>query len=191
MAKQDQNKGSKLQSFFFIIVVPFIFAITVVLIILTIRGVDVFDYAGKIGNKIPGISNVVTTADEADNTRKTQQLKSSLTSSKDKVAQLKQEIDGKQAEIDGLNQQVEKLESELDSAKESKKDKTSTIKEVAQSFQEMDEKSAAPIIEKMDKNLAIQVLEKVPSEQRGKILGEMNPDAAASITNSLLAGNSQ
>ncbi|RDY72156.1 MgtE protein, partial [Halobacillus trueperi] len=58
--------------------------------------------------------------------------------------------------------------------------------EMAQSFQVMDPEEAAPILENMNQNLAVQVLNDVASEERGEILGQMDPEAAANIASMLI-----
>ncbi|UOQ43052.1 hypothetical protein MUN89_13980 [Halobacillus salinarum] len=189
LANQEEEKGSKLQSFFFIFVVPLIFAITVVLIILTVKGVHVIDYAQKISNDIPGVSKVVSTSEEKDKAREQEQVQSTIQEKDEKIASLKDDVDMKQATIEDLHQQIEKLEADLAASKEVNEEQTDKLKELAQSFEGMDEEKAAPILESMDGPLAVQVLEKVPSEERGKILGEMSPEKAAALASSILGSN--
>ena len=50
MAKKitDKQQGSKLQWFFFVIIIPIVFAITLAWIVLTLLGVNVTEQAGKV-----------------------------------------------------------------------------------------------------------------------------------------------
>lgn len=60
----------------------------------------------------------------------------------------------------------------------------SKIQEYAQAYAEMKPKEAAGIIEAMpnDLELAARILWQMTAEDRGKILGVMDPDVAAKIT---------
>ncbi|WP_176142517.1 MotE family protein [Halobacillus hunanensis] len=193
--KHDQEKGSKLQWFFFVLVVPALFALTLTVVVLTIMGVNVVEKAESYANQIPGLSTFVSTADESQNTRQTEQFETVIAEHNEKIDQLQQQVEDKQLTIDELHQQIEQLETDLESALAASDEQqtedssagSDPMKEMAVSFEEMDEEKAAPIIENMDQDLAVQLLAEVASSQRGAILGAMTPEAAAKIA-SLLTG---
>ncbi|MFD2925525.1 magnesium transporter MgtE N-terminal domain-containing protein [Halobacillus naozhouensis] len=193
--KHDQEKSGKLQWFFFVIVVPALFALTLTVVVLTIMGTNVFEKAESYANQIPGLSAIVSTSDESQNGRQTHQLEAAIADQNEKIDQLQQQVEDKQLTIDELNQQIEQLETDLEAAlATSAEQKTeeppaasNPMKEMAVSFEEMDEEEAAPIIENMDQDLAVQILAEVASSQRGAILGAMTPEAAAEIAG-LIAG---
>ncbi|UOQ93222.1 hypothetical protein MUO14_23045 [Halobacillus shinanisalinarum] len=197
MAKKvnrEQEKGSKRQWFFLVIVVPTLFALTLTLVVLTIMGVNVIEKAESYANQIPGLSSLVSTSEEKQSTRQTEQLEATLANHNAEISQLEQEVNDKQGTIEELNQQIEQLEADLDAevnaspAAEPKEEMSSEInmvKEMAVSFEEMDEEKAAPIIENMNQDLAVQVLIEVASSERGAILGAMTPESAAEIASSI------
>ncbi|WP_163530570.1 MotE family protein [Halobacillus ihumii] len=193
--KHDQEKGSKLQWFFFVLVVPALFALTLTVVVLTIMGVNVVEKAESYANQIPGLSTLVSTSDESQNMRQTEQFETVIAEHNEKIDQLQQQVEDKQLTIDELHQQIEQLETDLESALAASDEQqtedssagSDPMREMAVSFEEMDEEEAAPIIENMDKELAVQLLAEVASSQRGAILGAMTPEAAAEIA-SLLTG---
>ncbi|UOR12724.1 MotE family protein [Halobacillus amylolyticus] len=196
MAKKvnrEQVKGSKLQWFFLVVVVPALFALTLTLVVLTIMGVNVFDKAEDYANQIPGLSSLVSTSEEKQSTRQTAQLEAVIAEHNTEIDQLQQQVNDKQMTIEELNQQIEQLEADLDAElnvsseqpEEELSSETNMVKEMAVSFEEMDEEEAAPIIENMKRDLAVQVLSEVASSERGAILGAMMPELAAEIASSI------
>lgn len=174
-----------MQWFFLVIVVPTIFALTLTLVVLTFMGVNVFDRAENYANKIPGVSSIVSTSEEKDAQRETDQLEATIEDNNAEIDQLESEINNKDATIDDLNQTIAKLESEVESAlevEESVDSEDNRATDMAQSFQEMDEEEAAPIIENMEDTLAVSLLAQIKSEERGAILGVMDPEVAARLT---------
>ncbi|MCA0969139.1 hypothetical protein LCM20_00885 [Halobacillus litoralis] len=193
MAKSEQAKqegGSKLQWFIFVIVIPVGFAITLTLIIFTILGINVFEKAEEYANRVPGLSEVVTTEDEQAAADETSQLEATIANNNAQIEQLEQEVESKQSTIDELNMQIESLENELVSAQESEEQTSEKVGELATSFQGMDAEEAAPIISNMSEALAVQVLEQISSEERGEILGAMEPETAANLASSFLGAPS-
>lgn len=188
-AHEKQEGGKKLQWFFFVIVIPFVFAITLALIIFTLLGFNVFEQAEKYASKLPVVSQVVSNEEEnpgEEQVDRTDQLQASLADRSAEIKQLQQEVDNKQTTIAELEEQIKELEVELAANSESGEAETNKVTELAVSFQEMDPEEAAPIIGNMNETLAVQVLEEVPGEERGEILGQMEPEKAASLVSSFL-----
>ncbi|MCA0983327.1 hypothetical protein LCL89_04595 [Halobacillus yeomjeoni] len=197
MAKKDradQDNGSKLQWFFFVVIIPIVFAITLALIVFTLMGVNVFEQAEKYANKVPGLSQVVNTEAEEEQTREKDRLQAKIANNEAQIEELEGTVASKEAKIDELKQQIVKLEADLRTATEAgeeDKEKDQRVTELAVSFEEMKPEEAATIIESMNQSLAVQVLEKVTSEERGEILGKMNPETAAGIASLILDSSSE
>ncbi|QAS50996.1 MotE family protein [Halobacillus litoralis] len=183
----DKPKGNKIQKVFFAIVIPFIFLLTLTLIVLTLSGINVFEEAEKYAKKIPGVSEVTSTDEPASDPEEMDRLQAMVANKDVEIEQLQQDADQKQATIEEMDQQILKLEKELeDSLPEDGEDPNQKAKDLAASFQEMDPEEAAPIIGSMSQTLAVQVMREVSSEERGEILGQMDPEAAAEIASILL-----
>ncbi|MGP4059828.1 MotE family protein [Halobacillus sp. H74] len=183
----DKPKGNKIQKVFFAIVIPFIFLLTLTLIVLTLSGINVFEEAEKYAKKIPGVSEVTSTDEPASDPEEMDRLQAMLANKDAEIEQLQQDADQKQTTIEEMDQQILKLEKELeDRLPEDGEDPNQKAKDLAASFQEMDPEEAAPIIGSMSQTLAVQVMREVASEERGEILGQMDPEAAAEIASILL-----
>ncbi|KHE73295.1 magnesium transporter MgtE N-terminal domain-containing protein [Halobacillus sp. BBL2006] len=186
-AKVKQEKGSKLQWFFFGIVIPTVFAATLALIVFTLLGINVFEQAEKYANQVPGLSKIVSTSVEKEEVVKEEQLQATIANGEAQIEQLQSEVESKQAVIQDMEQQIVQLEADLKASNESKtENKQDASENLAISFEEMDPEEAAPIVEEMDKALAVKMLAQVPDEERGEILGKMDPEIAAGIASSLM-----
>lgn len=194
MAKSEQAKregGKKLQWFFFVVVIPIVFAITLALIITTLLGINVFQQAEKYANQVPGLSQLVSTEEEDAQKEETGQLEATIANNNAEIEQLEEQVQSKQSTIDDLQLQIESLEAELAATEEVDEEEqasetSETVTDLASSFQEMDSEQAAPIIENMTEGLAVEVLEQIASQERGEILGEMEPETAANLASSFL-----
>ncbi|SFK26874.1 Flagellar motility protein MotE, a chaperone for MotC folding [Halobacillus dabanensis] len=187
MAKNKQaqkNKSNKFPKIFFAIFLPFIFLFTLALIVLTLLGFNVFEEAEKYASKIPGISQV-TSSNEQESTKDEEARLQAIIANKDaELEDLQGEVDQKQSEVKELEQEVIQLETELQdfvngNENESMDEKS---KELAQSFEGMDAEEAASIVENMDQSIAMQIMAQVASEERGEILGKMDPELAADLS---------
>ncbi|RWZ60491.1 hypothetical protein EQV77_04135 [Halobacillus fulvus] len=184
--KTNRSVGSKVQWFFFVIVIPTIFAITLTLVILSAVGINVFEQAEKYAANIPGLSQVVSTEEEDAVADVNGQLQETIDTQNEELEVLRAEADSKQATIEEMEQKILVLEAELESAV-SEEEGPDPMSDLARSFQDMDPEQAAPIVSNMREDLAVQVLEEVPSAERGEILGEMDPEEAANLMTLLIA----
>ncbi|MCP3031196.1 hypothetical protein LF817_07530 [Halobacillus sp. A1] len=187
MEKSREKSQNRFQWFFLVIVVPTIFALTIMLIVMSMMGINVLDKGEEFANKIPGVSSLVTTQSEENEQRTTDHYESAIADYQAEIEQLEGDNSSKDATIDELNQTIIKLEANLESASdaaETSDEETGTddISEMAKSFQEMDEEAAAPILENMEGALAVSLLSEMQSDVRGAVLGEMSPEAAAQLT---------
>ncbi|REJ09513.1 MotE family protein [Halobacillus trueperi] len=166
---------------------PLIFLITLSLIVLTLSGVNVFEEAEKYASRIPGLSTPASSEGQNSEASEMDRLQAVIANKEAEMEELQSEADSKQNQINELEQQVVQLRADLEEAKtEDENNENSKAAEMAQSFQEMDPEEAAPILENMNQNLAVQVLNDVASEERGEILGQMDPEAAANIASMLI-----
>ncbi|WP_181348755.1 MotE family protein [Thalassobacillus sp. CUG 92003] len=197
MAKSnpEEKKSGKLQWFLVVILIPIMFLVTVTIVVLTLTGVNVFEEAEKYGSKIPGVSTLVSEDGQEEASVETEQLKATIANNNAEIEQLEEQVSSKDNTIEDLNQQLSEYEARLEKSEEAGEgDDTENppdkVSELASSFKDMDAEQAAQIIENLDEVIAVQVLENVPSTERGEILGAMDPELAASLTNAFLgAGN--
>lgn len=179
------EKAGKVQWFLLVILVPFVFAIMLGLIIMTIAGVNVFDKAQQIGSNIPVISSVIP-KDEASLEEQQLELKAELENKTALVNQLEGDIASKEKTIENLNSKIAELTTQLSEKDDQKKNREEVLQKLSTSFKEMEPDEAARIMENLDQNVAISVLEKLPDKERGLIFAEMNPEQAANLTSAFV-----
>ncbi|MFD1018184.1 MotE family protein [Thalassobacillus hwangdonensis] len=182
---EQPNKGSKLQWFLLVIVIPIIFLIVLTLIIMTVAGKNVFEMA----QQIPGVESLVTSEEEAINENKINELMADVADKSARIEQLEGELAGKDDTIEELNEEILALQTEQESEDQVNTDQEEMIKSISASFKDIDAEEAAPIIEQLDEVLAVSVLEKVPNEERGLILAAMDPEKAANLTSAFINRN--
>ncbi|SET41780.1 Flagellar motility protein MotE, a chaperone for MotC folding [Salinibacillus kushneri] len=183
----EKQKASKFQWFLFVIVIPAIFAVTILFVVLNIAGVNLFDMAEK--HNIPVVSALVQSDEDKEKENTQDQLSELQATIKDKDANIEQlQVDNKSKDekISKLQQTISDLTNQLNQQEEQQQNQTEQIKEVSTTFEEMDPESAAPVVENMEQDVALKVLAEIPSEQRGAILSAMNPELAANLTSELL-----
>ncbi|MBB6452922.1 flagellar motility protein MotE (MotC chaperone) [Salirhabdus euzebyi] len=149
----EENKGSsKLQWFLFVIVIPIVFTITLLLIVLTVAGVNVFDLAEKYGSNIPIVSLLVEESPEQEAEQENvTELKATIKDYEANIEILEQDVKTKEEQITELELTIAQLESDMVNKEQEEQDKEEQVKNVAKSFSQMDAKSAGPIVEKMEK----------------------------------------
>lgn len=180
----QKNKSNKFPKIFFAIFLPFIFLLTLALIVLTLLGFNVFEEVEKYASKIPGISQV-TSSDEQESTEDEEARLQAIIANKDaELEDLQGEVDQKQSVISELEQEVIQLETELQDVVDGNENESTDekSKELARSFEGMDAEEAASIVENMEQSIAVQIMAHVASEERGEILGKMDPKLAADIS---------
>lgn len=188
MAKvqEGNKKTNKLQWFFFVIVVPIIFAITLLLVILTIVGVNPFQAIQDYGSKVPIVSSFIDNADEKKLEHEVSQLQATIKNNESIIMDLENEVNMKEKEIEDLKAQISQLEEQLLKRNKTMETYDETVKSITQSFSNMEPVNAANILVEMDENIALDVLNSLSSEARGNILAAMDAKDAAKFTDSLV-----
>ena len=188
MAKvqEGNKKTNKLQWFFFVIVVPIIFAITLLLVILTIVGVNPFQAIQDYGSKVPIVSSFIDNADEKKLEHEVSQLQATIKNNEAIIMDLENEVNMKEKEIEDLKAQISQLEEQLLKRNKTMETYDETVKSITQSFSNMEPVNAANILVEMDENIALDVLNSLSSEARGNILAAMDAKDAAKFTDSLV-----
>lgn len=193
MGKQNKNKKNKMNPilwFFFAIVIPLIVAATLAVIILTVAGVNVVDWAKNTGSNIPVLSSVITTDEEKEARETEEKTRSTIEKQNEEKEQLTLEIDSLQVTIDDLEQKIIKLEnknnSEANTLVEENEPGDDPLKKASASFKKMDKKQAALIFQNLEKEIAISILQELSNDVRGSIFEEMDPKLAAELTQLLI-----
>ncbi|MFD1360340.1 MotE family protein [Lentibacillus salinarum] len=189
MAQKTEHEKKKINPllwFLFAIVIPAIVAITLVVIILMITGVDVVGWAKEKGNDIPVLAEVVTNDEEKNSQRTEDKWRETIAGKDEEIASLNQEVSALESTNKQMEQEIAKLENEQDSVEEDgdndEASEQESIADIASSFSDMDNEQAAQILQNVEESLAVSILADLPSDARGDIFEAMEPDAAAGLT---------
>ncbi|WP_042144830.1 MotE family protein [Paucisalibacillus sp. EB02] len=195
MAKQrlldEKEKMNPFLWFLFAIVIPVVIAITLTIIVFTVAGVDVVDWAKKTGNNIPVLSSIITTDDEASEMEKEVKVQGRIDAKNAEIEQLSQEKLNLEGTIERLEQQISKLERDLDVARQNPEEPVpdKTIKQISSSFTKMKSEQAALILEQLDTDAAFIILSEMSNDDRGLVMERMDPEKAANITKRFINSN--
>jgi len=191
---EREEKGSRLQWFLFIIVIPTLFAATLALVIMAIAGINVFDAVEKHSKDIPIVSQYID-AQEAKKEwkkelEKTIEKKNEIIKKQQKeIKKLENELATKQQEVNDLQTEVNSLREELSAAETAgeanAQAQTPTMEDVARMYETMSEKNAAMILAKMPEDEVLAILSSLNSDKAAAILENMSPDDAAKYTSML------
>lgn len=192
MEEEEEKKYSKIQWFLVVIVIPTLFAITVAVLVLTVAGINVFEKASEIRDKI----SFVPTQEEVNDKQALKEAESTLTKLKAEIEdreavifKLETEIEGKDQEIVTLTLEKEQLQAQIDDLLLSQEEGQQTFKDVVNTFETISAKKAAPIIAEMSDDEALKILTSLKPDVLAAILEKMSAQDAAKYT-ALLTNNS-
>ena len=190
---EETKKTSKLQWFLFVVFIPLLFTISIVLLILTFSGINVFEQGKKYAAQLPFISQWIEGTEENEKKKLQEQLIELKATIVEKEKQLKKANDAlkeKEAEIDALKQEIARLQTEKEQAQQpttpSTEQTDATRVDVVKMYETMSPKKAAEIIPQMSDQEAVNLLSKLKADKVASILEKMDAQNAAKYT-SLLA----
>ncbi len=174
----ESTKISKVKMFFYWFIIPFLFALALLLGFAQITNVNIFEKAKELSS----FGQEEDKVDEAKNNRL-----------EDRVVTLQAEIQEKEVQIDRLQQQMEKskqsnesllieqqrLLEEIESLQRQKEGSKREFTEVVSTFESMSAKTAAPVITNMSDAEALRILTSLKPETVAKIYEKMSPEDAA------------
>ncbi|WP_373896019.1 MotE family protein [Virgibacillus sp. CBA3643] len=190
--KEEKKKMKPILGLSSIIVIPIIVAVTLAIIIFA-AGVNVTDWVKEKGSTTPVISSFITTPEEENIQREEERMQVEMERKDTEIEELNQTVEDQESTIEQMEQEIVKLENnKADSNGTNKQElaedeeEMDTVKTVSNSFKGMDKEQAALIIASLEVETAISILQEVSNDVRGEILEEMEPEAAASLTQLLI-----
>ena len=177
----DSQSVSKSKMFLYWFIIPFLFALALLLIVAQIANINVFEKA----KELTGVEKPeVVTEDDLSN-----RLGDKVVSLQAEIKQKEAEIGKIQASLDDSKKTNEELLVEqtrlLDEIENLKRQQNSTKQEYAEivsTFEKMSAKTAAPVITKMSDAEALRILTSLKPDTVAKIYEKMTPEAAAKYT---------
>ncbi|WP_461200431.1 MotE family protein [Anoxybacillus sp. TBDG-1] len=192
--EEETKKTSKFQWFLFVIFIPLLFTISVVLLILTFSGINVFEQGKKYASQLPFVSQWIE-GTEANEKKKLQEqiveFKAAIVEKEKQLKKANDTLKEKEAEIDALKQEIARLQAEKEQAQEptttpTPEQTSGTRVDVVKMYETMSPKKAAEIIPQMSDQEAVNLLSKLKTDKVAAILEKMDATNAAKYT-SLLA----
>lgn len=200
MESKKQDYG-KFQWFFFVILIPIIFTVTLVVIILSVAGFDVFGKSKAVLAEIPVIEKLFTdekqdaindreivTQETATQKEEKKQLEQTIEEQTTMISALEKDVTMKEKEILTLNQEIKSLEIQIEEINKADSEKNS--KDIAKLYDNMSSKKAAEIIPNLNEEDAILILTSLDDRHLADILSKMAVDDAVKYTN-LLSSNTE
>jgi len=184
---EEEREYSKLEWFFYMILIPALFATLLGGVLLTFLGVDVLGNVLKWANSIPYVEKIIPgEGDETDPevraTKQLEEMQAKQTAAQQQIAALQEEAEKKDATIQALEQQVENLKKQLEEKQATKEERQRQYQDLAKMYTNMSAKNAAAIIENLSLEEAVAVLTTMKPQQRAEILAKMDPKQAADIS---------
>lgn len=186
----QEEKGAtflgKIQWFFFVVLIPLLFAIAVALVVLNFAGVDVEDAVKKYGANIPGVSKLVADKDTIHVEEKLRKdivdLEATNKEQVDKISNLEKEIEKRDTELEQLQAEIDELTEQLNNEDSEKANTEKTKSEVSKAFESMSAKNAAAIVAELQESEALNILQALSTDTLSSILEKMDPVQAAKYT---------
>lgn len=175
-----------------IAIIPLFFVILLTLIVMSVAGVNVFQYGKEIGNKIPGISSMLQDEEEKEEDRSTVQyqqkivdLEAEIADVNAQMAELENTLISKDEEIQSFNIERQRLQLEIEELELAQEDNRRAFKDIIRTYESMSPKKAAQIITALEEEEAIKVLANIKADALSKIMEKMNPADAARLMQQL------
>ncbi|WP_019119120.1 magnesium transporter MgtE N-terminal domain-containing protein [Brevibacillus massiliensis] len=186
---QEERAYSKWEWFFYMLVIPALFASLLGGVLLSLLGVDVIGKLTSAAKAIPYVGQLAggvekSGSDTAAPPAKTQEapLQTKLAESNQTIQQLKSEAAEKDTTIQAMQKQVDELKRELDDKRADEEARQKQFQDLAKVYTSMSSRNAASIIGNLSEQEAVAVLGKMKPDQQADILAKMDPKKAADIS---------
>ncbi|MFZ3587920.1 MotE family protein [Bacillus sp. DJP31] len=190
LQENEPKVYNKFQWFLFAGVIPFLFAVTFALVVLTIAGVNVMDVVKKYGQHIPGISALSKSDEPEINIEEKLRkdigdLEANATGQIATVTKLEKEAEQNLQELQNQQAQIDKLTEELIKKDALQQDTKQTLKDIATMYESMSAQNAAAILTELNDQEALKIVQSLSMEALGAIFEKMSPADAAKFTEHL------
>lgn len=185
----EENKSGILKKLFYFVIIPFLLILTIVLIISTVSGLNIFQEAAKIPviGSLFSSKDMATTSIEAYD-QQINILQAQLKNQEKKVEDLQSELEKKDQEIATLQEEKKNFETNQaepgnDNVNANDQNETDTQwNEVIKTYEKMKPQSAANILAQMDETTALNIMIDLKEDTLARILEKMPVEKAANFT---------
>ncbi|MED4780711.1 MotE family protein [Brevibacillus choshinensis] len=187
---QEEREYGRWEWFFYMIVIPALFASLLGGVLLSLLGVNVLGNVLHWAKSVPYVEKLVP--DEyaaAPGSDPKEELNKQVTSlqtdhvkSQQALSSLKEETAKKDSTIQALEKQVQDLQKMMEDKRATEEERQQQFTDLAKVYTTMSAKNAAAIIENLSLDESVAVMTKMKPNQRADILAKMDPKKAADIS---------
>ncbi|MDF2684473.1 MAG: hypothetical protein K0R47_5663 [Brevibacillus sp.] len=187
---QEEREYGRWEWFFYMIVIPALFASLLGGVLLSLLGVNVLGNVLHWAKSVPYVEKLVP--DEyaaAPGSDPKEELNKQVTSlqtdhvkSQQALSSLKEETAKKDSTIQALEKQVQDLQKMMEDKRATEEERQQQFTDLAKVYTTMSAKNAAAIIENLNPDESVTVMTKMKPIQRADILSKMDPKKAADIS---------
>ncbi|MED4750125.1 MotE family protein [Brevibacillus choshinensis] len=187
---QEEREYGRWEWFFYMIVIPALFASLLGGVLLSLLGVNVLGNVLHWAKSVPYVEKLVP--DEyaaAPGSEPKEELNKQVTSlqtdhvkSQQALSSLKEETAKKDSTIQALEKQVQDLQKMMEDKRATEEERQQQFTDLAKVYTTMSAKNAAAIIENLSLDESVTVMTKMKPNQRADILAKMDPKKAADIS---------
>ncbi|MED4582057.1 hypothetical protein P9578_04595 [Brevibacillus choshinensis] len=187
---QEEREYGRWEWFFYMIVIPALFASLLGGVLLSLLGVNVLGNVLHWAKSVPYVEKLVP--DEyaaAPGSDPKEELNKQVTSlqtdhvkSQQALSSLKEETAKKDSTIQALEKQVQDLQKMMEDKRATEEERQQQFTDLAKVYTTMSAKNAAAIIENLSLDESVTVMTKMKPNQRADILAKMDPKKAADIS---------
>ncbi|WP_080846445.1 MotE family protein [Cytobacillus gottheilii] len=186
----NHNKTGKFQKFLYWFLIPLLFALAVMLLVLTLLGHNVFQVTKEYGQKIPFLSSLfseeeISSMEEFEN--KVIELEADIKDREARITQLEGQLETKDLDIERAQLEKERLQQEVDELRAIRDENKRAFKDIIKTYETISAKKAAPILTEMDDAEAVRILANVKPDTLAAIMENLDPANAARMTGLLTA----
>lgn len=192
MEEKEEKKINKFQWFIFTGLIPTLFAILIVLIVLSFAGINVFEKAKEYGEKVPFLSSFIqkdASKSVEDWETDVVELEGEIKDREAQIEQLQTELDGKDKEVERSKLEIEQLQLQIDELLAIQEENKRAFKDIIKTYETMSAKKAAPILAQMNDQEALKILTNIKADTLAAIMENLGPEEAAKYTEMLTNDN--
>ncbi|USG67928.1 MotE family protein [Brevibacillus ruminantium] len=187
---QEEREYSRWEWFFYMIVIPALFATLLGGVFLSFLGVNVLGHVLGWANTIPYVEKLIPDdyaakdgdTPNVDKAKQVQTLQNEQAQNQQTIASLQEETAKKDSAIQALEQQVKDLQKMIEDKRTSDEERQKQYQELAKLYSTMSPKNAAAIVDNLSLEEAVTVMKKMKADQQAGILAKMDPKKAADVS---------
>ena len=187
---QEEREYGRWEWFFYMIVIPALFASLLSGVLLSLVGVNVLGTVLHWANSIPYVEKLVpdeyaATSDseeQPDMDKQVATLQQDQAKNQQQITALKEESAKKDATIAALEKQIDDVNKAMEDKRATEEERQKQFADLAKVYTTMSPKNAAAIIENLKLQESVAVMTKMKPAQQADILAKMEPKKAADIS---------